>query len=74
MKGGGRMVSGLSGLPFGNGKGSAPLGARTLRREGDGTFRRSQNQSGRSIETARICPTEEETMRWSRMCGKAHYI
>jgi len=50
------------------------LGARTLRREGNGTFRRSRNQSGGSIETARICPTEEEPMRWSRMCGKAHYI
>jgi len=55
-------------------RGGAAGGARTLRREGDGTFRRSRNQSGGSIETARICPTEEETMRWSRMCGKAHYI
>lgn len=68
------MVSGLSGLPFlGMGKEVRPWGA-DLRREGDGTFRRSRNQSGGSIETARICPTEEETMRWSRMCGKAHYI
>ncbi len=65
---------GFPASPFWEWERKCALGARTLRREGNGTFRRSRNQSGGSIETARTCPTEEETMRWSRMCGKAHYI
>ena len=65
------MVSGLSGLPFlGMGKEVRPWGAIPPQ----GGKRDVRNQSGGNIETARICPTEEETMRWSRMCGKAHYI
>ena len=65
---------GFPGSPFWEWERKCAHGARTPRREGNGTFRRSRNQSGGNIETARICPTEEETMRWSRMCGKAHYI
>ena len=65
---------GFPASPFWEWERKCALGARTLRREGNGTFRRSRNQSGGNIETARIRPTEEENMRWSRMCGKAHYI